>query len=587
MSPGHRAPLLPPLFAWIRGYNRADLSADLLAAVIVTIMLIPQSLAYAMLAGLPPETGLYASIVPLLAYACFGSSRVLAIGPVAIVSLMTASAVAPVVEAGLADAPAAALTLAALSGAALIIMGLLRLGFLANFLSRPVISGFITASGLLIAAGQLRHLLGVGGGGDTLPEILASLCARASEIHALTLVMSLAVLGFLWLSRSRLRAWLLCAGLSPALAAACARAAPVLAILGTILAARLLGPGAQGLALTGAIPPGLPVPGLPPFAPALVLALAPAACLISLVGFVESVSVASTLAAKHQQRIEPDQELMGLGAANIAAAFTSGFPVTGGFARSVVNADAGARTQAAGVFAACGLTLATLFLTPLLADLPRATLAATILIAVLSLVDLPALRRVWRYSRGDFAAMLTTILVTLGYGVEPGITTGVALSLFLHLWQTTRPHSAVVGQVPGTEHYRNIERHQVSTCPGVLSLRVDESLWFANARFLEDRVAALTAGRPGLRHVVLMCPAVNRIDSSALASLEEINRRLRAASIRFHLSEVKGPVMDRLKRTAFVDQLSGEVFLSHHEAICQLCPPSLAADQPRLTEGAA
>ncbi len=563
-----------PVLDWARRYDKATLGADLLAAVIVTIMLIPQSLAYAMLAGLPPEVGLYASILPLVAYAIFGSSRTLAVGPVAVVSLMTASAVAPVAAAGLADAVTAAVTLAALSGAILIVMGVLRLGFLANFLSHPVISGFITASGLLIAAGQARHVLGVSAPGGTLPEIALGLVGQIGAVNPATLAVGLGVLGFLYLARRYGKDGLARLGLPDGLAVGITRAAPVMAISATILAVAAFDLGTRGVALVGEIPAGLPVPGLPLLSPELVMALLPAAFLISVVGFVESVSVAQTLAARRRERIAPDQELVGLGAANFAAALSSGYPVTGGFARSVVNFDAGARTPAAGMFTALGIALATLYLTPFLADLPQATLAATIILAVLSLVDIKAIIRTFRYSRSDFAAMLATILVTLFLGVESGISAGVLLSLALHLWRSARPHSAVVGQVPGTEHYRNIDRHEVLTDPAILSLRVDESLYFANARFLEDRIAELVAERPELRHVVLMCPAVNFIDASALESLEEINRRLTEADICFHLSEVKGPVMDRLRRSDFLTHLSGEVFLSQYEAMRSLARPA-------------
>ncbi|XHB99642.1 sulfate permease [Nitratireductor sp. ac15] len=564
-----------PVVDWARRYDRATLGADGLAAVIVTIMLIPQSLAYAMLAGLPPEVGLYASILPLLAYAIFGSSRTLAVGPVAVVSLMTASAIAPVTAAGLADGMTAAVVLAALSGLVLILMGVLRLGFLANFLSHSVISGFITASGILIAAGQLRHILGVSGGGDTLPEIISSLAGQWGAINSVTLATGAAVLAFLYVARRWAKAALVAIGLPLWLADAVARVAPVVAIAATILAATMLGLGDKGVALVGAIPSGLPVPGFPRVTLDLSLALTPAAVLISAVGFVELVSVAQTLAARRRERIIADQELIGLGAANIAASISSGYPVTGGFARSVVNFDAGARTPAAGVFTAVGIALATLYLTPWLANLPQATLAATIILAVLSLVDLRALMRTWRYSRSDFAAMATTILVTLLWGVETGITSGVILSLVLHLWRTSRPHTAVVGQVPGTEHYRNVERHEVITHPEIVSLRVDEGLWFANARFLEDRIAAVVAAQPAIRHVILMSPAVNAIDTSALESLEEINRRLKEQGIGFHLSEVKGPVMDRLARTDFLNHLNGLVFLSQHEAVNSLLSGAL------------
>ena len=582
-SPEHLQPMrrfpsisrIVPALAWGRTYSRATLVSDLIAAVVVTIMLIPQSLAYAMLAGLPAEVGLYASILPLVAYALFGTSRVLAVGPVAVVSLMTAAAIGEVAAQGTADYLTAAILLALLSGVMLLLMGILRLGFIANFLSHPVISGFITASGILIAASQMKHLLGVSAGGDTLPEIIAALAANAGGANPITLAIGMGVIAFLLFARGRLKPLLIGIGLPGRLADIATRAAPILAVAATILLAGWLDLASAGVALVGAIPQGLPAPGLPHVSLDMLTALAVPALLISIIGFVESVSVAQTLAAKRRQRIAPDQELIALGAANIAAALSSGFPVTGGFARSVVNFDAGAETPAAGVFTALGIALAALFLTPLLASLPQATLAATIIVAVLSLVDLGAIRRVLTCSKADFAAMAATILVTLLWGVEPGVVAGVGLSLALHLYRTSRPHMAVVGRVPGTQHFRNVERHQVVTQPAILSVRVDESLYFANSRYLEDRIAALVAGQPDVRHVVLMCSAVNDIDASALDTLTEINRRLADAGIAFHLSEVKGPVMDRLRRTDFPGHLTGRIFLSQHEAVTALdaAPP--------------
>ena len=566
-----------PILEWGRQYRRSTLTNDILAAVIVTIMLIPQSLAYAMLAGLPPEVGLYASILPLVAYAIFGTSRTIAVGPVAVVSLMTATAVGEIATQGSEAYLVAATLLALISGIMLVAMGLFRLGFVANFLSHPVISGFITASGLLIAAGQVRHLLGVPSGGHTLPEVVASVAENLQATSFPTLAIGLGVLAFLYFVRLKLKPLLLNMGTSPRLADIATKAGPVLAVAVTILAATWLNLGEAGVPLVGAIPQGLPMPTLPIVDLEMIRALAAPALLISLIGFVESVSVAQTLAAKRRQRIIPDQELIGLGAANIASGISAGYPVTGGFARSVVNFDAGAETPAAGIYTAIGIALATLFLTPLLANLPQATLAATIIVAVLSLVDLPAVRRVWTYSKADFSAMAATILGTLFLGVEIGVVLGVLLSLLLHLYRTSRPHMAVVGQVPGTEHFRNVDRHQVITSAEVLSLRVDESLYFANTRYLEDRIAELVADRPALKHVVLMCSAVNDIDASALESLEEINHRLQDADITLHLSEVKGPVMDRLRRSPFLDDLSGKVFLSQYAAIAELTARSSAS----------
>lgn len=559
-----------PILDWGRRYGRATLTNDAIAALIVTIMLIPQSLAYAMLAGLPAEVGLYASILPLVAYAIFGSSRTLAVGPVAVVSLMTATTVGEIAAQGTEAYLVAAALLALVSGTMLVGMGLLKLGFVANFLSHPVISGFITASGLLIAAGQVKHLLGIQSGGHTLPEIASGLIGNLHAVNLPTLAIGTGVLAFLYFVRLNLKSLLVSLGLKSRLADVVTKAGPVGAVAATILAVTLFDLGAAGVPLVGAIPQGLPLPRLPVIDLDTIVALAGPALLISLIGFVESVSVAQTLAAKRRQRIAPDQELIGLGAANIAAGLSAGYPVTGGFARSVVNFDAGAETPAAGIFTAIGIALATLFLTPLLANLPQATLAATIIVAVLSLVNVEAIRRVWTYSHADFAAMAATILGTLFVGVEAGVVIGVVLSLLLHLYRTSRPHMAVVGQVPGTEHFRNVERHAVITSPEVLSLRVDESLYFANTRYLEDRIAELVAERPELKHVVLLCSAVNAIDASALVSLEEINHRLKDAGITFHMSEVKGPVMDRLGHSNFLDDLTGRVFLSQHEAMCEL-----------------
>ncbi len=559
-----------PVLEWGREYDRDALADDALAAVIVTIMLVPQSLAYALLAGLPPEMGLYASILPLVAYAIFGTSRALAVGPVAVVSLMTATAIGRIAEQGSADYATAAITLAFMSGALLLAMGLLRLGFLANLLSHPVVSGFITASGILIAASQLRHLFGISAGGENLPELLISLVRALPEFHPATAAIGIGSAAFLFWVRKGLKPLLVRAGLKPRAADIVAKTGPVAAVAVTTLIAWHFDLSAAGVHVVGSVPQGLPPLTTPVLSLDLWATLAGPAALISVVGFVESVSVAQTLAARKRQHIVPDQELIGLGAANIAAGVSGGYPVTGGFARSVVNFDAGARTPAAGIFAAVGLALATLFLTPLLFHLPQATLAATIIVAVLSLVDLSVLRKSWVYSKADFAATAVTIGATLLAGVEIGISAGVILSVLIHLYRTSRPHTAVVGRVPGTEHFRNVCRHAVETSPGILSLRVDESLYFANARFLEDRVYDLVAASPDVRHVVLMCPAVNHIDMSALESLEAINRRLADMGVTLHLSEVKGPVRDRLERTDFLDHLTGEVFLSQHQAIARL-----------------
>lgn len=561
-----------PILGWARDYGGNTLISDLVAATIVTIMLIPQSLAYALLAGLPPVVGLYASILPLMAYAVFGTSRTLSVGPVAVVSLMTAAAAGNVAATGTPEYIAATIALALLSGLMLVTMGLFRLGFLANLLSHPVVSGFITASGIIIAASQLKHLLGIQAHGDNLPAIVGSLAAEIGNTNPYTLAVGIPALAFLFWVRKGAKPLLVRAGLGPRSSDIIAKTGPVLAIAATTAAVMLFGLDEKGVKTVGEIPMGLPPFAIPDFSPGLWRELLVGAAFISIIGFVESVSVAQTLAAKRRQHISPDQELVALGASNLASSVSGGFPVTGGFSRSVVNFDAGAETPAAGAFTAIGIALASIFLTPLLYFLPLATLSATIIVAVLSLVDLRKPVGLWSYSKRDFFAITATILVTLLDGVESGVITGVALSLALFVWHASRPHAAIVGQVPGTEHFRNVRRHAVLVSPQVLTIRVDESLTYLNSHWLEEFVLAEVARRPELEHLVLMCSAVNGIDASGLEVLEALNRRLADAGVTMHLSEVKGPVMDRLLRSRLPGELTGQVFLSQNDAFETLAP---------------
>ena len=555
-----------PILEWSRQYNRTSLTNDMMAAVIVTIMLVPQSLAYALLAGLPPEAGIYASIVPIVLYAIFGSSRVLAVGPVAVVSLLTASAVGQVAETGTAGYATAALTLAALSGGFLVLLGLLRLGFLANFLSHPVIAGFITASGILIAMSQLKHILGVSAHGHTLPEMVQSLVEHLDQSNLITLGIGVSAIVFLFWVRGNLKPFLNRMNLGPLLTDLLTKAGPVFAVVATTLSVWGFDLAQDGVRIVGDVPQSLPPFTMPGFNLDLLQQLMVPAILISIIGFVESVSVAQTLAAKKRQHIDPNQELIGLGAANLGAAFTGGFPVTGGFSRSVVNFDAGVETPAAGVFTAIGLAIAAVALTPLVYYLPNATLAATIIVAVMSLVDFSILKKTWTYSRSDFIAVAATIMLTLGFGVEVGVAAGVGISIILHLYKTSVPHVAEVGLVPGTQHFRNIHRYDVETDPALLTLRVDESLYFVNARFLEDLVNHRVLDGGGVKNVILMFSAVNEVDFSALESLEAINERLKSLNVGFHLSEVKGPVMDRLSRSRLIDEMNGKIFMSQYDA---------------------
>lgn len=571
-----------PIFGWVPTYNRSSLVNDLIVGGVVTMMLIPQSLAYAQLAGLPAQVGLYASMAPLILYAIFGTSRTLSVGPVAVVSLMTAAAAGQIASQGTPEYLGAAISLALISGLLLLLMGLLRLGFLANFLSHPVISGFITASAIQIAVSQFAPLLGIKAEGENLLDVSVSLVKNAGQIVPYTAVIGVISLAVLFWMRKSLQPLLMKLKMGPRASDILAKAGPAVVIIITIAIVGIFGFASHGVSIVGTVPKGLPAIAVPHIDLGLFGKLIVPALLISIVGYVESISVALTLAAKRRQRVDPDQELIALGASNVGSSFSGGFPVTGGFARSVVNFQAGAETPAAGVYTAIGIALVVLFLTPLLFFLPKATLGATIIVAVLSLADFKALKCTFIYSKADFAAMVATILVTWAEGVEIGLVAGVGLSIFLHLYKTSRPHVAVVGQIPGTMSFRNVTRHKVVTNPGILSLRVDESLYFPNSRFLEEYINDAVAANPAVRHVILECPAVNAIDSSGLESLEAINQRLKDGGIMLHLSEVKGPVMDRLKRSHFLEELSGQVHLTQFDAISAI-DPDLADETLKAT----
>ena len=560
-----------PAWQWLRNYNRDAASADLVAAVIVAIMLIPQSLAYAMLAGLPPQLGLYASILPLVVYALFGTSTTLSVGPVAVTSLLTAAALSKIAASGSADYLSGAIMLALLSGVMLLVAGLLKLGFLANFLSHAVVSAFISGSAILIALSQLRHLLGIETEGETVLSMVRSTLGELAHWQGQTLFVAALVLLILVFMKRYGKACFRRVGVSEKQAGLLNRTAPVLAVIASMLMVYFLRWDLAGVEIVGEIPRGLPAPRWPSLSLELMQQLLVPAGLISMIGYVESISVGRTLGAKRRQKVSGNQELIGLGAANLASGFSGAFPVTGGFSRSVVNFDAGAVTQAASIYTAILIALVAMLLTPALYFLPKATLAATIIVAVLSLIDWSIFGKTWRFSKSDWLAVVITFVLTLLYGVEVGVGSGVLISLALHLYRTSQPHIAEVGNVPGTEHFRNVQRFKVETVPEVLSLRLDESLFFANANCLEELVYDKVFKDDRIAHVVLMFNAINEVDYSALEVLEELNSRLYDQGILLHISEIKGPVYDRLSKASFLDRLSGTVYLTQHQAISDLC----------------
>jgi len=562
-----------PIASWLGNYKNEDFSGDLTAGIIVAIMLIPQGMAYALLAGLPPQMGLYASIAPLLFYALFGTSRTLAVGPVAIVSLMVASALSSMVAPGSPEYAAYAILLALLSGIFLVLLGLLRIGFLVNFMSHPVISGFTSAAALIIGFSQFKHLLGLKlERTHFIPELLMNAYEKFGQINVATAAIA-GVSVLMLLSREHIagfmknRDWI-----GDKTRELLPKAMPLVVVILGVLATVVLGLSEKaGVKIVGAVPAGLPPLTIPTFDWALWKELLPTAVLISIVGFLESVSVAKSLASKRRQKVIPNQELVGLGAANIGAALTGGYPVTGGFSRSVVNFSAGANTPLASIITAGIIAVVLLFLTPLLYYLPKAVLAAIIIVAVATLVDFKSLVHAWKYNLADGLSYLGTFVAVLVFGVEIGIIIGISISIGLFLYRTSRPHTAIVGRVKDSEHFRNTERHFVETYDDLHLVRIDESLLFANTTYLEDQILQQVADRPKVKHLVLIFSAVNLVDASALETLEELVVRLRDAGVTLHLAEVKGPVMDMFRLVDFDQFLEpGQIFLSTHEAVERL-----------------
>jgi sulfate permease, SulP family len=556
---------------WMLSYEQDWFYGDFIAGIIVTIMLIPQSLAYALIAGLPPEVGLYASILPLVAYALFGSSMTLAVGPVAVISLMTASALVPLATAGTDLYVTLAIQLAFLSGLIYLALGFFKLGFLAHLMSHPVVSGFISGSAILITVAQMKHILGVKVASEGVIDTVISLQNSLPQSNTVTLIIGVSTIVFLLFAKSLLPRCLCQLGLKQKGADMVSKLAPMLVVIVSILVVTHFDLHVKdGVKIVGYVPSGIPdiQYALPSWS--MVQSLWLPALLISVVGFVESVSVGQSLAIKRQQKINLNKELYGIGAANLASAFSGGYAVTGGFSRSVVNFSAGANTPFAGVISAALMMFVLIGFTDSFSNLPQAVLSGTIIVAVLGLVDFSILKETWKFDKADSMAFMLTFLGLIIFGVEIGILIGVVFSLGAYFWRASHPHVAIVGRIPGTEHFRNVERHRVEVDPKILTLRVDESLFFGNVQEIEEIIYAKIANNANLTDVLLLMPAVNRIDSTALLVLSDINRSLKYSNKRLHLAEVKGPVLDTLKHTEFYKELTGKCFLSGHQAYSEL-----------------
>jgi sulfate permease, SulP family len=557
-----------PITAQLDGYGRARFGSDLAAGLTVGVMLIPQGMAYALIAGMPPVYGLYASLVPLVVYALLGTSRQLALGPVAMISLLVAAGVGPLAGGDPQRYIELALLLALMVGVLQLTMGILRFGFLTNFLSHPVLAGFTSAAALIIGSSQLRHLMGLDlPSSNHVHEILLALSRSLGSVHVLTLAMGLAAILLL----VALKRW--------------RRTFPgALAVVAVFTAvAGVAGLDAAGVRVVGEVPGGLPLPTAPALDAAAIWALLPVALAIALVGFMESIAVAKVYATRHRYRVDPNRELVALGAANLVGAFFRAFPTTGGFSRTAVNDQAGSQTTVATLVAAGIIAVTLLFLTGLFRALPNAVLAAIVLTAVASLVQWREAIHLWKVDRRDFAIMVITFAATLGLGIEEGILVGVLISLGALVYETSRPHAAVLGRLPGTGTFRNLLRHPEAERPeGVTVYRLDATLCFANAEFLRDQVRDLVEPDPRPRALVFDFHAVNGLDSTALHHVHELLTYLRGLGVQVYFAGVMGPVMDRFRRAGLPNRIGRDRFFHEvSQAVDAAQANGSLADAPR------
>lgn len=554
-----------PLAGWSRRYPRELLRGDVIAGLTVAVMLIPQGMAYASLAGMPPVTGLYAAIVGIVAYAVFGTSGSLAVGPVAITSLLTLEGLSRVTDPADPSYPAVAALLALLVGGLLLIAGIARLGFLVNFLSHPVISGFTSAAAITIAASQIKDLLGIDiGRPDGVIETLRLSIESIADTNRWTLAIGLAAIVVLAAGKK----------LKPRFPTA------LLVLVVSTGLTWALDLTSKGVAVLGEVPTGFPTPTMPDASGSLFGDLLPVAATIAIVAYAEGVSVAKAIARRTRERIDANQELIATGAANVAASAFGGFPVAGGFSRTAVNHQSGARTPLASLITAVVLGISVLWLTPLLEYLPKAVLAAVVMVAVFGLIDVAGARETFRTSRPDFWALAVTFAATLVIGVEPGLAIGLVFSLLVFVARSSTPHATELGRVEGSTEYRNVDRYPTVTHDHVALLRMDGPLFFANTKFLADRVGAITRERPELRDVVLDASAIGAIDASGLHALHELHDDLEASGVHLHLATVRGPVRDALDRSELRQVFDGRIHANLHDAVmavggdgCPLCAP--------------
>ena len=552
-----------PALKWLKTYHPTHFKADVVAALIVLAMLVPQGMAYAMLAGLPPVMGIYASILPMIIYAFTGSSTTLSIGPVAIISMMVFSALQPLFAVGSTAYIEAACLLAIMVGIISLILGLFRFGFLIQLISHPVIKSFIIASALLIALGQFKFLLDIPLQTNNIPEFIGSLVNNFHHISFLSVGVSLAAITILVFLPKWVRSDFL------------NKTIPLLLVLSSIIVVYAFSLDQHGLKTVGIIPTGLPSFHFPTWNFDLVQKLLPSAFIIAMISFVESLAIAQATALQKRDDLNSNQELIALGLANIAAGINMGFAVSGSLSRTVVNSDAGAKTPMSGVMSSLLMIAVSLYFTSFFQNLPLTILAATIFVSIWKLVSFLPFFETWKYSKADGLAMWATFLGVTCIDISTGLVIGIILTFILLLWRISRPHIAVIGLVEGTQHFRNVSRYDVLTTETIASFRIDENLNFLNAHVLKGYIITELSHNPQIQHVVINCSSISNIDLSAVEMLEDLNRELLQLGIQLYLSEVKSPVMDRLNSSRLINMLSGKIFLSHYQAIQTLSPEIL------------
>ena len=557
-----------PILIWLKIYNQNAFKADILSSFIVIAMLVPQAMAYAMLAGLPPVMGLYASIIPMIVYAVFGGSPTLSIGPVAIISMMTFAALNPLFELGSPVYIQAACLLALMVGVISLLLGIFRFGFLIQLISHPVIKSFIIASALLIALGQLKFIFNIPIQANNIPEFVQGFIKYFRYIHPASIIFGLLSVLFLIYLPKIIQSHTVKQLINGSLFLS--RSVPLFLVILSISCVFIFNLQAIGIKTVGTIPSGFPTLQMPFWNLDLILKLLPSATMIAMISFVESLSIAQTTALQQRSNLNSNQELIALGLSNLSAGLSSAFPVTGSLSRTVVNADAGAKTPMAGILSSLFIIIVSLYFTGFFKNLPLTVLAATIMVSIWKLVDFKPFIETWKYSKADGIAMWITFLGVICIDISTGLMLGIISTFILLLWKISRPHIAVIGLVEGTQHFRNIERYQVKTDLDILSVRIDESLTFLNAHTLKDFLINEMSKKSKLKHVVINCSSISSIDLSALEMLEEFDLELKKLKIQFHLSEVKGPVMDKLSQSNWINHMSGIVFLTHYQAMQQL-----------------